>query len=150
MHDSSSPLANCARVPEMKVEDLDVRATGTTRIEPGSSKLIHALRNLGYTFEQAVSDLVDNSISAEATRIILRFVTSEGKLHSFIIADNGHGMSASKLDEAMRFGSADDYNDRSLGKYGLGLKLASLSHATAIDVLTKQKGKVAARRWTVA
>lgn len=134
----------------MTVENLDVKAIGTTRIEPGSSKLIHALRHLGYSFEQAVADLIDNSLSAHAQNICLRFVTSENRLESFLIVDDGLGMTEQKLEEAMRFGSKDDYHDRSLGKYGLGLKLASLSHATAFDVLTMHQGRTAARRWTVS
>ena len=41
------------------------------------------------------------------------------------MADDGSGMSASELREAMRFGSGKSVDPASLGKFGLGLKLAS-------------------------
>jgi hypothetical protein len=104
---------------------------------------------LGYTFEQAVSDIVDNSISAAGKHVVLKFLTSGEALLSFVVADDGTGMSERTLDEAMRFGSADNYDDQSLGKYGLGLKLASLSHAATFEVLTRADAKSAGRRWTL-
>lgn len=130
--------------------ELTIESSGTKRIEPGSSKLIHALRFLGYTFEQAVADVIDNSISAKAKKIVLRFITEGNRLQKFVIADDGTGMDQKRLDEAMRFGSQDDYDDQSLGKYGLGLKLASLSQAASLEVLTRQSRHSAGRRWTVA
>lgn len=133
-----------------RLADLELRTQGTKRIEPGSSKLIHALRFVGYTFEQAIADVVDNSISAKAKNIVLRFITEGKQLHSFVIADNGQGMDESRLDEAMRFGSHDDYDDDSLGKYGLGLKLASLSQAGTLEVLSRRNGMSSGRRWTLA
>lgn len=129
--------------------DLNLLTTSTTRIEPGSAKLIHALRVIGYTFEQAVADIVDNSVSAEAKNIVLKFLTTGDELKLFVVADDGKGMSEQKLSEAMRFGSADDYDENGLGKYGLGLKLASLSHAATFEVLTRRDGHSAGRRWTL-
>lgn len=129
--------------------DLRIPATGETRIEPGSSKLIYALRHLGYTLEQAVSDLVDNSVSADAKSIVMRFVTRDEALEAFVIADNGRGMDEQRLTEAMRFGSAETYDDRSLGKYGLGLKLASVSQAKTVEVLTRSNGHSCGKRWTI-
>lgn len=133
----------------MTSDDLHLKTISTRRIEPGSAKLIRALRALGYTFDQAVADIVDNSIAAKAKNVLLAFVTEGEELKHFVIADDGEGMSEGKLDEAMRFGSADDYDEKSLGKYGLGLKLASLSHAATFEVLTREGGRSLGRRWTV-
>ena len=38
-------------------------------LEPHAGSLIESLQAFGYTFETAVADLVDNSISADASEI---------------------------------------------------------------------------------
>jgi Histidine kinase-, DNA gyrase B-, and HSP90-like ATPase len=126
-----------------------LRATDATRIEPESSRLIHALRHLGYSFEQAVSDILDNSVGHSAHNVVVRFITDAKDLSSVVIGDDGSGMSEARLIEAMRFGSNELYDERSLGKYGLGLKLASISQAQTLLVLTRQNGVSAGRRWTI-
>jgi hypothetical protein len=149
MDSAADPRAR-SPAPRITLAGLELKTHGTTRIEPGSSKLIHALRFVGYTFEQAVADVVDNSISAKAKNVVLRFITESEQLQSFVIADDGDGMNEARLAEAMRFGSRDDYDEKSLGKYGLGLKLASLSQAAILEVLTRSGGRSTGRRWTIA
>ena len=53
------------------------------------------------------------------------------------------------LDEAMRYGSRRSYDERDLGKFGLGLKTASLSQCRRLTVATKTtpKGRIRIRRW---
>ena len=78
----------------------------------------------------AVADLVDNSISADATKIEITFGRPDGGHGRWLtIADNGHGMSRGELEEAMRIGSGSEYDENALGKYGYGLKGASWSQA---------------------
>ena len=95
-----------------------------------------SLRDLGYDFLHAVADLVDNSISADATRVSidLRF---EGHDSWVRIVDNGSGMSAARLTEALRFGTRRRYDELDLGKFGLGLKTASLSQARRLTVASR-------------
>jgi anti-sigma regulatory factor (Ser/Thr protein kinase) len=93
---------------------------------PSAKRLIKSLRDLGYTFSSAISDLIDNSIQAGATEI---HIDAELKgVNSFIrIADNGYGMTLSQLEEAMRYGAENEYNIvNNLGKFGLGMKLPHL------------------------
>lgn len=111
--------------------------------------LVRALRQIGYTFEQALSDLIDNAISADARNILIRFIVDDHAVRGLVVADDGHGMSESRLAEAMKFGSETDVTRRTLGKYGLGMKLASLSHAESVTVVSRQRGHEAARRWTL-
>ena len=40
---------------------------------PDASNLIESQRSVGYTFETAIADIVDNSVSANATRIDINF-----------------------------------------------------------------------------
>ena len=37
--------------------------------DPDADRLIHGLRDTGYSFETAAADVIDNSIAAGATRI---------------------------------------------------------------------------------
>ena len=127
--------------------DLDIHSGD--EIPPNAKRLIGALRQIGYSLEQAISDLIDNSINAHAKNVVVRFITSGKKIISVVIADDGTGMNPEKLIDAMKFGSDEEASSGSLGKYGMGLKLASLSHAESVTVVTKCSNGVSARRWTV-
>lgn len=104
---------------------------------PAAGRLVSSLRDLGYDFPQAVADLVDNSITAGARRISveLRF---EGPDSWLRVADDGHGMSGTEITEAMRYGSHQSYEAEALGKFGLGLKTASLSQARRLSVASRR------------
>ena len=60
---------------------------------PSAKRLIRSLRDIGYEFVDAVADIVDNSVEAQATaiRIDLRF---DGENSYLTIADNGTGMTS--------------------------------------------------------
>jgi len=105
----------------------------TIKVIPSASRLVRSLRDLGYEFAQAVADLVDNSITAGATRVAIN-LSFEGPSSWLRISDNGHGMTGSEITEAMRYGSQQTYEDEDLGKFGLGLKTASLSQARRLSV----------------
>jgi hypothetical protein len=98
-----------------------------------------ALRGVGYSLDAAVADLIDNSISAGASRITIipRWVKEGPEL---TILDNGRGMSPEALVEAMRFGGRGTKASRAttdLGRFGLGLKTASLSQARKFTVISR-------------
>lgn len=107
---------------------------------PSAARLTQNFRDLGYEFTSAVADLVDNSISAGATQvdIQLEFLGPKSWLR---IADNGSGMSSTVVSEAMRLGSNRLYGAADLGKFGLGLKTASLSQARCVTVASKVGGR---------
>lgn len=112
------------------------RSPEAIEVIPSASRLVSSLRDLGYDFAQAVADLVDNSITAEATRISidLRF---EGPDSWLRIADDGHGMTGAEITEAMRYGSQQVYDEEDLGRFGLGLKTASLSQCRRLSVASR-------------
>ena len=101
----------------------------------------------GYSISEAIADLVDNSIDAKARNVLIRFVRTPDRIARVLIVDDGHGMDDDKLSEAMRFGSKSDKPSGALGKYGFGLKTASLSQARIITVLSRCEGKAIGRRW---
>jgi hypothetical protein len=117
-------------------------------VQPDPHRLLEALRAIGYTLEHAVADIIDNAIDARARNVLVQFHEAKGVVDQIVICDDGDGMSQDKLIEAMRFGSKDKKDPSSLGKYGLGLKLASFSQAETLTVITRRDGVTSGRRWT--
>ena len=115
---------------------------------PNANALIESLRSIGYNFESAISDLIDNSISAKAKNIYINFEFNPTLKLS--ILDDGHGMTQDELIDAMRFGSQDPTIQRErsdLGRFGLGLKSASLSQCKKLTVLSKKNNQISAASW---
>lgn len=121
---------------------LDAMAPLTVEITPSASALVEALRGLGYAPETALADLVDNSISAEASRIELDLQWNAGNPIATVL-DDGHGMDYETLVAAMRLGGIGPSAERDksdLGRFGLGLKTASLSQGRRVTVVTRREG----------
>lgn len=107
-----------------------------------------SLRDIGYEAASAVADLVDNSIDANARRVAVT-VHADGPDSWLRVVDDGLGMSAGRLDEAMRYGSRSAYSERTLGHFGLGLKTASLSQCRCLTVASRRapRSRFLVRRW---
>lgn len=117
---------------------------------PYAPVLMESTRAIGYSMESAIADIIDNSISAMATDINIFFDTLSKPY--IAILDNGIGMTSDKLTESMRYGSCNPIDERAeddLGRYGLGLKTASLSQCRSLTVLSKTKKNISARRWNL-
>jgi hypothetical protein len=105
-------------------------------VSPSAARLTGSLRDIGYDFPTAVADIVDNSVAAGATRVEI-LIEHDGADSRVMIADDGRGMSPSALLEALRFGSRREYARGELGRYGLGLKTASLSQCRVLTVASR-------------
>ena len=104
-------------------------------VPPTPLRLIENLTQIGYSFHTAIADLIDNSIQADSSEIYIDMCSiNEADQPYIIICDNGRGMNKERLIEAMRFGSKEKYTERGLGKFGLGLKTASLSQCRILTV----------------
>jgi hypothetical protein len=118
-------------------------------LSPDPSALLESLRSIGYTLETALADIIDNSVAAEASRISVRFLWNGG--YPWIaIVDNGHGMGHDELIEAMRFGSRNPKKERDendLGRFGLGMKTASISQCRQLTVISKKNNTISACEW---
>jgi hypothetical protein len=108
-------------------------------ITPSAARLTESLRDIGYDFPAAVADLVDNSIMAGASRVDV-LVEFAGEDSHVSVCDDGDGMPPSGLAEALRYGSRRAYGHQDLGRYGLGLKTASLSQCRSLTVATRGRG----------
>lgn len=110
--------------------------------------LLESMRSVGYSLEAAVADLIDNSISAGASLIRVDIEPTMGR--HVAILDDGVGMSPSLAIEALRLaGSVGPRTATDLGRFGLGLKTASLSQARRLTVITKRDRATTALRWDI-
>jgi hypothetical protein len=110
---------------------------------PPAPSVMESMRAHGYTLPTAIADLIDNSIAAGARNVTLTFHWS-GADSWISVLDDGNGMSQARLQEAMRLGSKSPLEEREpgdLGRFGLGLKTASLSQCRSLTVASKQAGK---------
>lgn len=120
-------------------------------VVPDATSLIESMRAVGYTVEAAIADLIDNSISAGATKVQVDYDAAV-EFPFVAILDNGVGMTSCELTNAMRHGSADPNGtrrDNDLGRYGLGLKTASLSQCRRLTVVSKKLGELSTRCWDI-
>ena len=108
----------------------------SSAITPSAARLTESLRDIGYDFPAAVADIVDNSIMAGAARVEIA-IEFDGTDSSVSVADDGRGMTANGLVEALRYGTRRSYPRGDLGRYGLGLKTASVSQCRSVTVVTR-------------
>lgn len=104
--------------------------------DPGVLRAI----GLNHGFESAVADLIDNSLDAEATRVLVRFVVRGALAVRLLVIDNGRGMDEAAIDGAMRLGKPKVDAASKLGHFGMGLKSASFSQASTLTVLSRAAG----------
>jgi Histidine kinase-, DNA gyrase B-, and HSP90-like ATPase len=120
---------------------------------PSARRLISSLRDMGYDFSAAVADIVDNSIEAGASRVAID-VRNDGDDSWVRICDDGVGMKPAQVREALRYGASRDYDERkALGKFGLGLKTASMSQCQHLLVASRSnpvQPQISAYAWDLA
>ncbi len=115
---------------------------------PFAPNLIESMRSLGYSFETAIADLIDNSISANSSKIDILLSPIDNPY--LIILDNGYGMNSNELEEALRYGAKNPLEKRKntdLGRFGLGMKSASLSQCRKLVVASKKDGLISCFSW---
>jgi len=120
----------------------------TFRAAPSAAMLIESMRDIGYSLETALADVIDNSITAGATRVEIR--ADSGEHPRIAVIDDGCGMSWEELMAAMRPGSRNPLDERTaadLGRFGLGLKTASFSQCRRLTVVTRRDGETHAAVW---
>ena len=109
------------------------------------------MRALGYSFQAAVADVIDNSIAAGATKIELISPPIKDPDTAYLaILDNGHGMNRQELIKAMQLACknpSQKREDNDLGRFGLGLKTASLSQCRELIVISLKNGAINIASW---
>ena len=109
-------------------------------------KALESWRDAGFDLNSAIGEVIDNSIEAAATRIRIRTYPKGDKpkiIDTIAFSDDGIGIDAQTLPHVLTLGYSSRYGQRSgLGRFGVGLKLAALSHARRLDIYTRQLGEV--------
>lgn len=120
--------------------------------KPNPKSTINSYRSFGYNLSTAISDIIDNSISANANEIRLEYKWN-GQDSFISICDNGIGMNQTELVLAMTPGSKDPEEERSekdLGRFGMGLKTASFSQCKRLTCVTKKESCAIVKRcWDI-
>lgn len=117
-------------------------------LTPFAPNLVESTRSIGYSFETALADIIDNSISNNAKRVDVKFSNIDSPYVAVI--DNGMGMDAIELEKAMQYGSSNSLHERDesdLGRFGLGLKMASMSQCRKLTVISKKNNSISATSW---
>ena len=109
----------------------------TVDITPDKS-LIKKLGLVGYRTEQAVAELIDNSIDARLGDTEIIEVTLDFRRGQIRVSDNGHGMDSVGLAEALTV--AKETKKGKLGQFGLGLKSACSSLGETFVIRTSTPG----------
>ncbi len=117
-----------------------------------AGRVLQALGRIGYDPVSAILDLVDNSVSASATSVVIKVNTESEEradrqrgrlraiLKSLVIVDNGCGMDEKGLDNALTLGSsAQLYHAETLSKFGMGLKSAASSLGKQLEVISRSE-----------
>jgi hypothetical protein len=111
-------------------------------ISPNAVNVLESNRSLGYSVEEAIADLIDNSIGASAKNISFHLIWNNG-IPKFVLLDDGHGMSieTSEFINSFKLGAKSPLNEREfpdLGRFGFGMKTASLSQSRELIVISKR------------
>lgn len=120
-------------------------------VTPNPEHLIKSISEQGYSFEAAIADLIDNSISADATQVEV-LIDTETQPYTLFLADNGRGMDVVELQKSMKFPSNSPDEGRGnndLGRFGLGMKTASFSQTRKFTTLSRTRGttEFSGRTW---
>jgi len=108
---------------------------------------MESTRSVGYSFESAIADIVDNSISAGAKNVMIESPPSDDPYVA--ILDDGLGLDQETLQEAMRYGSDPNIlrSEKDMGRFGLGMKTASLSQCRRLTVVSLFEEDISSCRW---
>lgn len=125
--------------------------TATTTTKPRTERIpvvltgqaLQSLRDSGFSLPAALAEVIDNSLEADANVIQLRLDETTGKrkkkhIHQIVVVDDGKGMPADELQHYLQLGWSTRYmSDKTIGKYGLGAKLAALNFGTRIEAWSR-------------
>ena len=105
----------------------------------------------GFSNAKDVYKRQDNSIAANAKNVDIYFFPIDGAY--IAILDNGKGMTEKEIDIAMQYGSKNPTEERDkkdLGRFGLGLKTASLSQCRCCLLYTSLRSSASSNTSAIA
>lgn len=132
-----------------KYSATNLKSTDTKENLPDPTGVLRGFKAIGYSIEEALSDLIDNSIDAKAKNVVIEFGRSDEDLLFIRVIDDGEGIHPDRIDTAMKWGGTSTKDNKSLGRFGLGMKTAAFAIGDSLTVVSKaSKKKAIGRRWT--
>lgn len=101
-------------------------------VEP-TTYILESIRNQNLTWAVILSEFIDNSFDAKASRVLIRF----DKKRLDIIDD---GLGCANLLNMLTLGARHEHESSKLGRYGVGAKDAAISAADRISIDSVHKG----------
>ncbi len=108
-----------------------------------TGQALQSLRDAGYSIEAALGEVIDNSIEADANNIGVHLFEGKNKdgkkcVTQVVFIDDGKGMDTDLLQYYPQVGFSTRYmSSNTIGKYGVGAKLAALNFARRFDVWSR-------------
>ncbi|MXZ77089.1 MAG: hypothetical protein F4Z06_02280 [Acidimicrobiia bacterium] len=108
-----------------------------------TGQALRSLRDSGYSLSAAIAEVVDNSLEAQANCIKVRLDDGQDRrgkkhVHRIAISDDGTGMGHDILHHYPQIGFSTRYmSTTTIGKYGVGAKLAALNYSERLDVWSR-------------
>jgi hypothetical protein len=97
---------------ESFIEPAEFSIVGREQLRP-TPDILDALEK-DYPFEASLADLIDNSIDAESSKVLIRFHIQNNKIKAVYIVDNGNGMDEKTLRDAMQFAKKKEIREKRL------------------------------------
>ncbi|GGZ09852.1 hypothetical protein CP967_15300 [Streptomyces nitrosporeus] len=115
-----------------------------------SGQALLSLRESGHNFPSAVGEVIDNSVEARANHVqIMTEEVMKGRkkvISQIAFFDDGEGMDDKTLHHYLQLGFSTRFmSDKTIGKFGVGAKLAGLSVGTCIEAWSRVAGSEAIR-----
>lgn len=105
-------------------------------ITPHKSLLVK-VGQTGYSLQEALAELIDNSIDARLEGEFLE-VEIQMSAKSIMVVDNGVGMSEEEATKSIRLGFSSKQGQ--LGEFGMGLKTSSTFMGKRFTIITTKRG----------
>ncbi|MCY4134510.1 MAG: ATP-binding protein [bacterium] len=108
-----------------------------------TGQALRSLRDSGYSLSAAIAEVVDNSLEAQANTVKIRLDQSKNRkgkqhIHRISISDDGTGMDLETLHHYPQIGFSTRYmSTTTIGKFGVGAKLAALNYSERLDVWSR-------------
>jgi hypothetical protein len=123
-------------------KELDVNYKSNWEFTVDEQDTIDNFRNIGYDIEEAIGDIVDNSIDAGASKIFIEYsFRSDNNQGYVVVMDNGKGMNREELTNAFSYKKNEGAESNRLGFFGLGLKTSSSSQCDKLSILTRKNNE---------
>jgi len=116
-------------------------------IQPFDNQALLSMRSGGYSFTDALCELIDNSIwhgNAKMTRIGMSWnvIKSVKRLSEVFVSDNGSGMDSDTLAKSVQIGKSTSFGStENFGRFGYGLIAGALTQCAVVEIYSNSNGK---------